>query len=81
VFKGPVLPIALLLAAPTLYSAFVTGSISVTTGLVRFLIALVVAAIMLGFLRSVTDSYRRAALTKALDEIKQARESGDTPAR
>lgn len=58
-FKPSVLLLALTLTSPALWSAFVTGSMSVTTALIRFLIAVPVAAGMLVLLRMVTDSYHR----------------------
>lgn len=64
--RGPVLPLAILLSSPALWSAFVSGSMSTSTALSRFLIAIVLAAIMLGMLRSVTASYRKAARRKSL---------------
>jgi hypothetical protein len=61
VFKPSVLLLALMLTSPALWSAFVTGSMSVTTALIRFLIAVPVAAGMLVLLRMVTESYHRPA--------------------
>jgi hypothetical protein len=66
VLKGPVLPLAFLLSSPALWSAFVTGSMPTMTALTRFLIAVVVAAIMLSVLRSVTADYRKAARRREL---------------
>jgi hypothetical protein len=46
-FKPSVLVLALLLSSTALWSAFVDGSMSVTTALIRFLIAVPVSAIMI----------------------------------
>lgn len=46
-FKPSVLLLALLLSSTALWSAFVDGSMSVTTALIRFLIAVPVSAIMI----------------------------------
>lgn len=45
-FKPSVLALAVLLSSTALWSAFVDGSMSVTTALIRFLIAVPVAAVM-----------------------------------
>ncbi|MFL6160979.1 MAG: hypothetical protein ACJ74U_02005 [Jatrophihabitantaceae bacterium] len=45
-FKPSVLGLAVLLSSTALWSAFINGSLSVTTALIRFLIAVPVAAIM-----------------------------------
>lgn len=60
-FRPSVLLLALTLTSPALWSALVTGSMSVTTALIRFLIAVPVAAGMLVLLRMVTESYHRPA--------------------
>ena len=58
-------PAALLLAAvlagPALWRAFVTGELATDTAVVRFLIAIPVAAAMLGVFRMVSDAYRPPA--------------------
>lgn len=59
--KGPVIPLALLLSGSALWSAFVTGQLNTATALVRFLIAVGVAAVMLAVLRGITANYRKAA--------------------
>jgi hypothetical protein len=46
VFKPSVLALAVLLSSTALWSAFVDGSLDVTTALIRFLIAVPVAALM-----------------------------------
>ena len=45
-FKPSVLVLAVLLSSTALWSAFVDGSLDVTTALIRFLIAVPVAAVM-----------------------------------
>jgi hypothetical protein len=54
-FRGSVLLCALLFAAPTMWQALDDQTISVETALVRFLIAVPVAAILLGLVRSAMD--------------------------
>jgi hypothetical protein len=50
--RGSVLLCALLFSAPTLWQALVDQSISIDAALVRFLIAIPVAAALLGLVRS-----------------------------
>ncbi|MEV6932123.1 hypothetical protein AB0M46_47600 [Dactylosporangium sp. NPDC051485] len=49
--------LALLLASPALYAGFVTHQLDAETALLRLLIAVPVAAIMLGLFRMVTRGY------------------------
>ncbi len=56
-FKPSVLVVALLLSSTALWSAFVTGSLSVTAALVRFLIAVPVAAVMVCGFKAVVAGY------------------------
>jgi succinate dehydrogenase/fumarate reductase cytochrome b subunit len=49
--------LALLIASPALYSAFVTKELDPTTALLRYLIAVPVAAIMLAAVRAVTRDF------------------------
>lgn len=78
----PVLVIALLLSAPALWEGFVSGTMSETDALIRFLIAVPVAAVGLGIIRSITSGYtnaarrkaRLAARNEAIAAIKKARE-------
>jgi hypothetical protein len=51
--------LATLMASPALYHAFVTHDLEPTTALIRFLIAVPVAAIMLAVVRVVTSGYQR----------------------
>ena len=55
--RFPTLFLALLIASPALYAAFVTHELDVQTGLLRLLIAVPVAAVMLGVFRLVTRDY------------------------
>ncbi|MEO6700011.1 MAG: hypothetical protein ABI140_20430 [Jatrophihabitantaceae bacterium] len=56
-FRPSVLLLALVLSGSTLWSAFMDGSMSVTTALIRFLIAVPVAALMMHLFTLVTASY------------------------
>jgi hypothetical protein len=58
-FRGSVLLLALVLAGPTLWSAFVNHQISTNTALIRFLIAVPAAAILLGAMRFVMTTYNK----------------------
>jgi hypothetical protein len=62
--RPSVLGLAVLLSLPALWSAFAAGSMGITTALIRFLIAVPVAALMLALLRMVTASYSRQALRR-----------------
>lgn len=57
----PTLFLAVAIASPALWSAFVTGDLDRTTALTRLLIAVPVAAVMLALVRSVTSGYGRNA--------------------
>jgi hypothetical protein len=61
VFKASVLLLALVLCIPALWSATVTGHMSMTTALIRYLIAMPAAAIMIGAFRLVTGGYGPSA--------------------
>lgn len=50
-FRGSVLLLALLFAAPSLWGALVEQTVSVDAALIRFLIAVPVAAALLGLVR------------------------------
>lgn len=58
-FRYSTLVLAILISAPALWQGFVTGEVSTTTALVRFLIAVPVSAVLLGVLRTLVDHYRR----------------------
>lgn len=64
--RFPTLFLAIAIASPALYGAFVTHTMEVKTALIRLLIAVPVAAIMLAAL---------AALTKGYGEAKQKQKS------
>ena len=51
--------LAVALASPALYSAFVTHELETRSALIRLLIAIPVAAIMLAVVRSVADGYTK----------------------
>jgi hypothetical protein len=67
-FRASVLLIAMLMSGPAIYSAFIVGTMSPVTALIRFLIAVPVAAAMMMVYRSVTASYHKAARRKRLDD-------------
>jgi hypothetical protein len=60
---GLVSPSSLLLgavlSAPALWHGFVTGQLDITTALIRFVLAVLVAGVMLAILRFVTAGYGR----------------------
>ena len=58
ILKPWTLLVAVLLSSTALYSAFVAGTMPVSTALTRFLIALPVAAVMVFLFTTVTASYR-----------------------
>ena len=60
-FKPSVLVLAVLLSSTALWSAFVDGSLDVTTALIRFLIAVPIAAVLLAGLRLIVGGYRTTA--------------------
>jgi hypothetical protein len=57
-FRGSVLICALLFSAPTLWQALADQTISLEIALVRFLIAVPVAAILLGLFRMAMRKHR-----------------------
>jgi hypothetical protein len=59
--RMPTLLLAALLDSPALWHAFVTHEMDPTAALVRFLIAVVVAAVMLAMLRGLANGYLRVA--------------------
>ncbi len=58
-FRSPVILVALLLGAPTLWTALVDHQLSLNTALIRLAIAIPAAAILLGAMRMVTAGYKR----------------------
>ena len=71
--RFPTLFLALLIASPALYAAFVTHQLDAQTGLLRLLIAVPVAAVMLALFRMVTRNYGK------VDERKKDAASGSDP--
>lgn len=71
-FRWPTLLLAVVLSAPALWSAFGSHSMSVSEALTRFLVAIVVASIMVKILNSVTENYRRGAKKRQLQAIRAA---------
>jgi len=66
--RFPTLFLALLIASPALYSAFVTKELDPTTALLRFLIAVPVAAVMLAVVRMVTQDFGKDKEPEAKDQ-------------
>ena len=62
--------LAVAIASPALYAAFVKHTLDTTTALLRLLIAVPVAAIMLGIVRAVTRDYGK-------DKLRRAEKRGD----
>lgn len=71
--RPSVLGLAIVLSTPALWSAFVAGSMGITSALIRFLIAVPVAALMLTLLRTVTAGYSRQALRRQVAAAVAAR--------
>jgi hypothetical protein len=83
-----VLLLAAVLASPALWQAFVVGDLDVETALLRYLIAVLIAAAMLGFLRMLFRSHhahiervraekRRAELAEKLEAERERRRQAD----
>lgn len=60
----PVLLLAAVLDSPALWAAFVTRQMDYTSALTRYLIAVVVAAVMVAMLRGMANGYLRAGAGK-----------------
>jgi peptidoglycan/LPS O-acetylase OafA/YrhL len=77
--------LALAIASPALYAAFVEHTLDPTTALLRLLIAVPVAAIMLGVVRAVTRDYgkerRRRADTRADEPVRAEAVTGEPVAQ
>ncbi|MFI5953565.1 hypothetical protein [Cryptosporangium sp. NPDC051539] len=71
-----VLLLAGVLASPALWQAFVVGNLDVDTALLRYLIAVIVAAVMLAIVRSIYHAYQRIheqhETERQLEEFRQA---------
>jgi hypothetical protein len=72
--RPSVLGLAVLLSMPALWAAFAAGSLGITTALIRFLVAVPVAALMLMLLRKVTAGYARQALRRELTAAAELRD-------
>ncbi len=71
-FSMPVLLLAALLSVPALWSAFADGTMSIQTALIRFLIAVPVAAAMVYVFNALTHSYRRQSTRARLQQLARA---------
>jgi hypothetical protein len=71
--------LAVAIASPALYAAFVKHTLDLQTALLRLLIAVPVAAIMLGVVRAVTRDYGKDRPRRAEKRSDQA--SGAEPVR
>jgi len=73
------LVVAAVLASPALWQGFVTGTIPVSSALERYLLAVLVSAVMMAAIRALTDPYRaashrRAAQRRAAEAARKATE-------
>ena len=68
-FRLPVLLLALALSSPALWSALVTGSMSLETAIIRFLIAMPIAAFMAMVFRAVMRLYERDSISARRREL------------
>jgi hypothetical protein len=75
----PTLLIAALLDSPALYQAFVQHDMDYTTALTRYLIAVVIAAIMVSMLKGLSSGWLRA--NEAAKTADQAEAAEPNPAR
>lgn len=71
---------ALVMTAPALYRALVTGELDVTSALIRFVIAVPIAALMLAGLRMVTASYGERSKGPAATLVPLQPPGADDPA-
>ncbi|HEU5474233.1 MAG TPA: hypothetical protein VFV67_26600 [Actinophytocola sp.] len=58
-FRFSTIALAAIMASPALWQAFVTESLDPTDALIRFLIAVPIAAVLLAIPRTVINYYRR----------------------
>ena len=70
------LALAALISAPALWHAFVVGDLAVSTALVRFLVGVVISAVALHLLRTLTAGYQPPK-----EPIQAVAERLDTPER
>lgn len=59
--RGSVLALALLISSPIVWKALVDGTVSLETALIRFLVAVPVAALLLSLLRLAATRHDRNA--------------------
>jgi hypothetical protein len=64
--------LAAILAGPALWHGFVVRDMDVDTAIIRFLIAVLVSAFMLAFLRGITSDYRKPKPVEKKDEDESA---------
>jgi hypothetical protein len=69
VFRLPVLLLAIALTSPALWSALVTGSMSLETAIIRFLIAMPIAALMTMAFRATVRLYERDSISARRREM------------
>ena len=75
-FRFSTLALAVLMSAPSLWQAFVTESLDPTSALVRFLIAVPLAAVLLALPRAVIGHYRRHRPQQAPVQAEAVRSDG-----
>jgi len=76
VFKPSVLILAMLLSGSALWSGFVDGTLSVTEALVRFLIAVPVAALMVYAFNAVVRRYANRRPVPVPADAREGLEAG-----
>ena len=75
-FKPSVLALAVLLSSTALWSAFIDGSLSVTTAMIRFLIAVPVAAAMVFAFNLAVRGYADRSRTPAAQPPAEPTDAG-----
>lgn len=75
-FKPSVLALAVLLSSTALWSAFVDGSLDVTTALIRFLVAVPVAALMVYAFNLVVRNTASRTAARAIPRADEPAETG-----
>jgi hypothetical protein len=71
--------LAAVLASPALWQAFVIGDLDVSTALLRYLIAVLVAAAMLALFRMLVRAYHEAQARHHEEQEYQRRRAEDQP--
>lgn len=81
--RPSVVVLALAMTAPALYRGLVTQDLDIVSALLRFLIAVPIAAVMLAGLRLVTSGYgdRAEGTPATLAPAQPTRPDDDTPAQ